>query len=61
MSDRQEMARCTRSLLALTESLLNGVKYEGEDGVRARKVVERVKACLDRSNAFAQMLNETNT
>jgi hypothetical protein len=52
MDDREEMARAMGSLLALTESLLDGVKYEGEDGVRARSLVERVKRALARSNAL---------
>lgn len=52
MDDRAEMARVMTSLLALTESLLNGVKYEGADGEKARELVKKIKATLARSSAI---------
>jgi hypothetical protein len=51
MDDRDQMAKTMGSLLALTESLLSGDKYEGEDGVKARALVKKIKTLLARSNA----------
>lgn len=48
--DSAQMAKVLGSVLILTESLLNGVKYTGEELERARSLVTRANNCLDRSN-----------